>query len=51
MARKLVVCCDGSLVSRFGKRCTTILSEAKNLRQEGEYLPPNVQADTLPIFP
>jgi uncharacterized protein (DUF2235 family) len=40
-----------SLVSRFGKRCTTILSEAKNLRQEGDYLPPNVQADTLPMFP
>jgi uncharacterized protein (DUF2235 family) len=40
-----------SLMSRFGKRCTTILSEAKNLRQEGDYLPPNVQADTLPMFP
>ena len=40
-----------SLVSRFGKRCTTILSEAKNLRQEGDYLPPNVHADTLPMFP
>ena len=40
-----------SLVSRFGKRCTTILNEAKNIRHEGDYLPPNVQADTLPIFP
>ena len=40
-----------SLVSRFGKRCTTILSEAKSLRQEGDYLPPNVHAGTLPIFP
>jgi uncharacterized protein (DUF2235 family) len=39
-----------SLVSRFGKRCTTILSEAKNLRQEGDYQPPNVKADTLPPF-
>ncbi len=39
-----------SLVGRFGQRCTTILSEAKNLRQEGEYRPPNVKADTLPPF-
>jgi uncharacterized protein (DUF2235 family) len=39
-----------SLVSRFGQRCTTILSEAENLRQEGPYEPPNVKADTLPPF-
>jgi uncharacterized protein (DUF2235 family) len=44
------VCLHPSLVSRFGKRCVTILSEAENLRQEGEYRPPNVNADTLPIF-
>ena len=39
-----------SLVSRFGKRCTTILSETEDLRQEGDYQPPNVKADTLPPF-
>jgi uncharacterized protein (DUF2235 family) len=39
-----------SLVSRFGKRCTTILSETEDLRHEGDYLPPNVKADTLPSF-
>jgi len=39
-----------SLVGRFGKRCTTILNEAKNVRQEGDYQPGNVKADTLPVF-
>jgi uncharacterized protein (DUF2235 family) len=39
-----------SLASRFGKRCTTILNEGKNLRQEGDYAPGNVKADTLPVF-
>jgi hypothetical protein len=44
------VCLHASLVGRFGKRCTTILNEAQNLRQEGEYQPGNVKADTLPVF-
>ncbi len=39
-----------SLVSRFGKRCTTILDEAENLREEREYRPTNVRADTLPVL-
>ena len=39
-----------ALVSRFGKRCTTILDEAKQLQQEGDYQPANVKADTLPAF-
>jgi uncharacterized protein (DUF2235 family) len=39
-----------SLVSRFGKRCTTIVDEAKDVRQDGLYEPRNVKADTLPIF-
>jgi uncharacterized protein (DUF2235 family) len=39
-----------SLVSRFGKRCTTILDEAKHQQQEGDYKPANVKADTLPAF-
>lgn len=39
-----------SLVGRFGKRCTTILDEAKGLRQDGPYAPGNVRADTLPTF-
>ncbi len=39
-----------SLVGRLGKRCTTILDEKADRRQEGEYLPANVKADTLPIF-
>jgi uncharacterized protein (DUF2235 family) len=39
-----------SLVSRFGRRCVTILDEGKNQRQEGEYRPTNVKADTLPVF-
>jgi uncharacterized protein (DUF2235 family) len=38
------------LVGRFGKRCTTILDEAKDLRQEGPYQPGNVKGDTLPAF-
>lgn len=38
------------LVNRFGKRCTTILHEAENRRQDGEYRPANVKADTLPVF-
>jgi uncharacterized protein (DUF2235 family) len=44
------VCLHPSLVSRFGRRCTTILNEAKNIRQEGEYNPTNVKPDTLPVF-
>lgn len=39
-----------ALVGRFGKRCTTILDEAKHLQQEGDYRPDNVKADTLPAF-
>ena len=39
-----------SLVGRFGKRCTTILDEAKHQQQEGDYRPGNVKADTLPAF-
>lgn len=39
-----------SLVNRLGQRCTTILSEARNLRQESDYRPPNVKADTLPLL-
>jgi uncharacterized protein (DUF2235 family) len=39
-----------SLVGRFGKRCTTILDEGKHQQQEGDYLPANVKADTLPAF-
>jgi uncharacterized protein (DUF2235 family) len=38
------------LAGRFGKRCTTILDEAENRRQEGEYRPATVRADTLPVF-
>jgi uncharacterized protein (DUF2235 family) len=44
------VCLHPSLVGRFGKRCVTILNEAKNNRREGEYQPVNVKADTLPVF-
>ncbi len=44
------VCLHSSLVGRFGKRCTTILNEAQNVRQEGDYQPGNVKADTLPVF-
>jgi uncharacterized protein (DUF2235 family) len=39
-----------SLVSRIGKRCTTILDEKEDRRQEGDYVPANVKADTLPVF-
>ena len=39
-----------ALAGRFGKRCTTILDEAENRRQQGEYRPANVKADTLPVF-
>ncbi|HEX7788362.1 MAG TPA: DUF2235 domain-containing protein [Methylomirabilota bacterium] len=39
-----------SLVSRLGRRCTTILDEKANRRQDGEYRPANVKADTLPVF-
>jgi uncharacterized protein (DUF2235 family) len=39
-----------ALVGRLGKRCTTILDEAKHLQQEGDYRPGNVKADTLPAF-
>jgi Uncharacterized alpha/beta hydrolase domain (DUF2235) len=38
------------LVSRIGKRCTTILDEKEDRRQEGDYVPTNVKADTLPVF-
>jgi uncharacterized protein (DUF2235 family) len=38
------------LVNRLGQRCVTILDEKANRRQEGDYLPGNVKADTLPIF-
>jgi len=44
------VCLHSSLVGRFGKRCTTILNEGQNLRQESDYQPGNVRADTLPVF-
>jgi hypothetical protein len=39
-----------SLVGRFGKLCTTILDEAPDRREQGEYRPGNVHADTLPVF-
>lgn len=39
-----------SLVSRLRKRCTTILDEKTNRRQDSDYLPANVKADTLPVF-
>ena len=38
------------LVSRLGKRCTTILDEKAARVQEGDYVPVNVKADTLPVF-
>jgi uncharacterized protein (DUF2235 family) len=44
------VCLHPSLVGRLGKRCVTILDEARNYRREGEYQPVNVRADTLPLF-
>jgi uncharacterized protein (DUF2235 family) len=44
------VCLHPSLVSRVGQRCVTVLDEAKNLRQESEYRPANLKADTLPLF-
>jgi hypothetical protein len=39
-----------SLVDRLGQLCTTILDEAPDRREQGEYRPGNVQADTLPVF-
>jgi uncharacterized protein (DUF2235 family) len=39
-----------SLASRFGKRCVTILDEARHQQQEGVYQPANVKVDTLPAF-
>ena len=39
-----------SLIGRFGQRCTTIVDEAKGVRQEGVYAPGNVSPDTLPGF-
>ena len=39
-----------SLVGRLGKHCTTILDEDPERREQGEYRPGNVQADTLPVF-
>jgi hypothetical protein len=44
------VCPHPSLVGRLGKRCATILNEGRNERREGDYLPVNVKADTLPVF-
>jgi uncharacterized protein (DUF2235 family) len=44
------VCLHPSLVSRLGQRCVTILNEGQNLRREGDYVPTNVKADTLPVF-
>jgi uncharacterized protein (DUF2235 family) len=44
------VCLHPSLVGRLGKRCVTILNEGRNQRREGDYLPVNVKADTLPVF-
>jgi uncharacterized protein (DUF2235 family) len=44
------VCLHPSLIGRIGKRCVTILDEKENVRREGEYLPANVKADTLPAF-
>jgi len=38
------------LVHRLGQRCTTILDEKTDQRVEGDYLPTNVKADTLPVF-
>jgi len=40
------------LVSRFGKRCVTILDEGKpqQHQREAEYQPGNVKPDTLPVF-
>jgi uncharacterized protein (DUF2235 family) len=38
------------LVDRLGQRCTTILDQGRNHRQEGEYRPANVAAGTLPLF-
>jgi len=38
------------LVSRIGKRCATLLDEKEDGRQEGDYIPTNVKADTLPVF-
>jgi hypothetical protein len=37
-------------VDRFGQRCTTILDEEADRRQESDYLPGNVKAGTLPVF-
>ena len=37
-----------SLIGRFGQRCTTIVDEAKGVRQEAVYAPGNVRPDTLP---
>lgn len=44
------VCLHPSLVGRLGRRCVTIVNEAKNERHESDYLPVNVKADTLPVF-
>jgi len=38
------------LVNRLGQRCTTIVDPKNNVRREGDYLPTNVKADTLPPF-
>jgi uncharacterized protein (DUF2235 family) len=39
-----------SLVHRLGRRCVTILDQDKGIVREGDYLPANVAADTLPVF-
>ena len=44
------VCLHESLVGRIGQRCTTIVNEEQDTRQDGEYRPVNVKADTLPVF-
>lgn len=39
-----------SLVNRLGKRCATIIGKDPGRREESDYLPTNVKADTLPVF-
>ena len=38
------------LINRLGQRCTTIVDDKTNTRREGDYLPTNVTADSLPIW-
>jgi uncharacterized protein (DUF2235 family) len=44
------VCLHPSLVDRIGKHVVTILDEDAGHRQESDYVPVNVAADTLPLF-